>query len=233
MPHQTRRRDAWLRHPVGARVLRAERARLDRILPDLFGYNLLQVGGWGRHAALCGASRTGRRFLVDQSGPDVDLVADPEYWPIASDCIDVVVLPHTLELVAEPHRVLREAERVLIGEGHLVVLGFSPWSAWGLWKLLLRRRGVPWSGRFISEARLRDWLALLGFDVLAVHRHSYAPPVRMGRVAEWFEWAGRAGNPIGAGAYTLLARKRVFGMTPLSPGWRPSRGLAPGMPQPG
>ncbi len=57
MHRRTRRRDAWLRHPVGARILRAERARLDEILPDLFGYNLLQVGGWGRHAALCGASR--------------------------------------------------------------------------------------------------------------------------------------------------------------------------------
>lgn len=233
MPRPTRRRQAWLRHPVGARVLRAERERLDAILPRLFGFHLLQVGGWGRHAVLCGAARTQRHFVVDADGPGADVIADPEYWPITGDSVDVVVLPHTLEFVAEPHRVLREAERVLVGEGHLVVLGFDPWSAWGLWKALLRRRGIPWSGRFIGEARLRDWVALLGFELLEVHRHAYAPPMRIGRVADWFERAGRAGWPVPAGAYVLLARKRVYGMTPLVPDWKSSRRIAAGVAQPG
>lgn len=226
MPEPARRRDAWLRHPVGARVLAAEQARLAEILPNLFGYYLLQAGGWGRHTALCDDSRIRRRFVMDTNlKHDPDLVAQADAMPVLSDSIDVVVLPHTLELADEPHRVLRETERVLIGDGHVVVLGFNPWSTWGLWRLFLRGRGVPWSGRFLSERTLCDWLALLGFDVVAVYRHSYALPVRLGWLDQLLERAAQRGWPLPAGAYVLVARKRTVPLTPLRPRWRPARPL--------
>ncbi len=188
MKISTRRRDAWLRHPFGARLLATERALMDAVLHNLFGYYLIQVGGWGRAAYLCDASRIRHQYIVDDRGNDADLFADPDAWPIASDSVDVVVLPHTLELTADPHAVLREAERVLIGEGHLVVLGFSPWSLWRFFR--------PGKGRLVSEWRLKDWLALLGFDVVQVRRHSP-------------KWLG--------GAYVLLAKKKVAGMTLVGP----------------
>lgn len=227
MPTKARRRDAWLRHPVGTRVLEAEQARLAEVLPNLFGYYLLQAGGWGRHIALCDDSRIRRRFLADTNTKrDPDLVAQPDALPILSDSIDVVVLPHTLELAGEPHRVLRETERVLIGDGHVVILGFNPWSAWGLWRLFLRRRGVPWSGRFIAERTLRDWLALLGFDIVAVYHHSHALPARLGAIDRWLERAAERGWPLPAGAYVLVARKRTVPITPLRPRWRPAKPFA-------
>lgn len=224
MPMQARRRDAWLRHPVGARVLRAEQAELARVLPNLFGYYLVQAGGWGKHTPLCDDSRIRRRFVIDPNPErDADIVAHPESLPVLGDSIDVVVLPHTLEVAHDPHRVLRETERVLIGDGHVVVLGFNPWSAWGLWRLFLKRRGVPWSGRFVSERTLRDWLALLGFDIVAVSRHSHALPVRTAWLERLFERAARARWPLPSGAYVLVARKRTIPITPIRPRWRASK----------
>ncbi len=222
-----RTRDDWLRHPVGARLLRAEQQRLAQVLPNLFGYYLVQAGGWGAHTNLCTDSRIRHRFILDDVPEGADLVADAERWPLASDSVDVVVLPHSLELVVNPHRVLRETERVLIAEGHAIIIGFNPWSAWGMWRWAARRRGVPWAGRFLSEGTVRDWLALLGFDTLALYHHGYGLPVR----AEWqdrvLERLGASRMPVfPAGGYTLVARKRVVPATPIRPRWSPTARLA-------
>src|SRR5208283_1731784 len=100
--------------------------------------------------------------------PGVTLQSQLESLPFASDSIDAILLPHTLELVEDPYAVLREAERVLCAEGCLMICGFNPWSGWGARRLfarLLRRPPFPpGTRRVLSELRLRDWVALLGFD---------------------------------------------------------------------
>lgn len=179
-----RRRDAWLRHRAGARLLAAERAHLAALLPDLFGFYALQIGGWGRRSDLLAASRVRHRFMLDLPGGDADCVANPAALPFANDSLDVVVLPHTLELVPDPHRVLREVERVLIGEGHVVILGLSWWSPWRLF------RGHHC--RALTLFRVRDWLALLGFELVTQVQHT-------------------------GGAYVLVGRKRVRGMKLIGP----------------
>ena len=95
-------------------------------------------------------------------------VTDPAQLPLASDSIDLVVLPHTLDLCADPRRLLREVERVLIPEGRLITVNFNPWSLWGLQRLLRRpfgREEVPWAGNFVGYVRLSDWLSLLGMEI--------------------------------------------------------------------
>jgi SAM-dependent methyltransferase len=144
-----------------------------------------------------------------------------------TDSIDVILLPHTLEFGGDARDILREADRSLIPEGHLVVLGFNPWSLWGLRRLLSTRRGsAPWCGRFLSVARLKDWLRLLGFDTLYVRTFFFRPPLNRGAILERLRWleaiAGR--QPVlPAGVYVLLAKKRVVALTPIRPRWRPRR----------
>ena len=69
------------------------------------------------------------RFFKPQMRSDV--TARLSQLPIANGAVDAVVLPHTLEFETDPFAVVREADRVLAGEGHLIVLGFRPWSLWG------------------------------------------------------------------------------------------------------
>lgn len=213
----SRRRDAWVRLPVNARLLDAERQLLADALDTMFGYHLLTVGGWGRHVHRPGACRIRHHTLLDAAGIDTDVVAIPTRLPVASASVDVVVLPHTLELTPDSHAVLREAHRVLVGEGRVIVMGFSPASPW--------RLRVPWSRRLVSRGRLTDWLALLDFEVERVDKHSWSVPFGFTRVDEWFRRRVDEGWPVPTGAYFLVARKRVAALTPVGLARRSVQGV--------
>ena len=60
----------------------------------------------------------------------------PCRFPNAS--LDLLVLPHTLELSVDPHMALREVERVLVPEGRVVIAGLNPLSLWGLRQMRVR-----------------------------------------------------------------------------------------------
>lgn len=204
----------WLEGPLGACVLREEAALARLVLDDVFGFELLQVGAWGpaRHL-LDGARAQHTTVVAAEMGTGVTLCAPLALLPFASDAIDAVLLPHTLELVEDPHAVLREAERVLCAEGCLMICGFNPFSGWGARQLFARylRQPAfpPQMRRMLSERRLRDWVALLGFDVDSVH--GYLGSLPLSRAAT----APRA--PLMAGAYWLKARKRVQTLTQVRP----------------
>src|SRR5580692_8072492 len=227
----------WFEGPLGARVLREEAALAPVALDDVFGFELLQVGAWGPARHLLDAARTQHTtLLAPKRGPGVTLCAPLASLPFASDSIDAVILPHTLELVEDPYAVLREAERVLCAEGCLMICGFNPFSGWGLRRAFAAyvRRPVfpPRTQRLLSERRLRDWVALLGFDVDSVYGYLGLLPTK-GRLprtggeaaARETPAAGAAARVIAptpraawtAGAYLLKARKRVKTMTLVRP----------------
>jgi SAM-dependent methyltransferase len=227
MPHPVP--TAWFDGPLGRHVFAAEQAAMDQALTQAFGFLLVQVGHWGEPGALLRGSRVPRRlFAATAPAPEDAVLCEPSALPFPANSVDVVVLPHTLERVAEPHAVVREAERVLVGEGHLVVLGFNPWSAWGLKRALGRDRFPCDAQHCITESRLGDWLELLDFEVEGVTRLLHRPPIdHAGYLARsaWLERTGARLWPALNGAYLLVARKRVYGMTPL----RLKRREAPGI----
>ena len=140
---------------------------------------------------------------------------------IASDSIDAVLLPHTLEYEPDPHEILREVGRILSGEGHLIVLGFRPLSSWGMRHLFARHGFPPGIERLIGERRLRDWLKLLGFEIVDARRYLFALPWGAAASPEgFFERAGESMWPLFASGYMLKARKRVYALTPIRPRWR-------------
>ena len=131
---------AWLKTARGQALRAAEAQLLGEALQDVFGWELVQVGRWGEPHELIQRGRTRRQLEVVAPGttPPGDVQARLGHLPFASDSIDAVVLPHTLEFEADPHGLLREVDRVLTGEGQLLVLGFRPFSLWGV----ARRRGA-------------------------------------------------------------------------------------------
>ena len=158
----------WFDGRLGNSVLSMERNQVSRILPDLFGYHILQVGQRA-DAHLLDSSRIHHRIVTSGiatagTAQNPHLVCKCTALPVATESMDVVVLPHLLEFAENPHQILRETERALIGEGHVIILGFNPWSLFGLWRLFLAWRDQPpWHGRYIGLTRLKDWLTLLGF----------------------------------------------------------------------
>jgi SAM-dependent methyltransferase len=210
--------DDWLTGPLGSLLLGQEQQIVAQALECAFGLHCLQVGCWGGADAFLACARTRRAALVSaRPVPGCALLAEPDALPLQSDSVDVMLLPHTLEFAPEPHEVLREAARVLTGEGELVVLGFEPFGAWAL-RNAFTRGCPPGLARTIPAARLADWLKLVGFEVAAPARYLYAPPLA-GRLATrtrgFLERAGRQAWPRLSGAYLLHARKRVHSVTPV------------------
>lgn len=232
VPDTLARLSGWYGTPLGRALELSELEAVRDALGTLFGYHLLLVSPPWRGSPL-DASRVSHRWAMPPFRTEgASLVGSAEALPMATDSLDTIILPHTLEYAAQPHEVLREVDRCLVPEGHVVILGFNPYGLWGLWRLLRGwRRRLPWTGHFISQTRLKDWLALLGFDTVSCRPVFFRPPSQ--RLAFWLpmQLADRLaarGWPIPAAGYQLVARKRVVGMTPLRPRWRPRRGLLAG-----
>jgi len=226
----------WFQTPLGAALLAEEQRQLTPLLSNLFGYHLLQVGELAA-VDLLAASRV-RNPMIMRSAvswhPPIGretatLIGSERALPIASDTLDLLLLPHTLDYTLTPHQLLREAERVLIPEGRLILIGFNPVSLWGGAKLLLgwRRHPAPWACRFLSAGTLRDWLALLGFEVIYHDSFFFRPPWQPARWLQPLTWCERLGEAWhrGGAVYLLVARKRVATLTPIRPRWRPRRAL--------
>lgn len=223
-PEENKTFDDWLETPLGRYVVRREQAIFDRALPDLFGFYALQIGCAG--VPLLQSSRVTHQFSMawDTNGT---LLAEPDQLPFPCNQFDVIVLPHTLEFQALPHEVLREVFRVLRPEGHLLITGFNPYSAFGIKRYFGRERSGPWRGEFISLSRAKDWLTLLGFDIVGGQLDGYALPVQTDRALQRLSSIESAGDrwwPFAGGLYFLHAVKRIAGVRLLKPNWaRPPR----------
>ncbi len=211
----------WFNTPLGQYLVEKERAYLDDVTPDIFGYHALQLGL--PEVDLLRASRITHRMHVAAFG-EPDLFAKFHELPLATQSTDLVVLPHVLEFASEPHAILREVDRVLMPEGRLVIVGFNPWSLWGMRSALgFSRQEYPWNGHFLSLLRVKDWLALLGFDVSAGRLIAYAPPFDSEKVRRRFGFMEPAGDrwwAVGGAVYMLQAVKRVRGMRLITPAWQ-------------
>ncbi len=212
----------WWGSPAGRALIAAETLVVAEALDDVFGWECLQIGAWGEGRQLLGACRTRHRAILARPGlsAEADILGRPSQLPVMGDSIDAVVMPHTLEFASDPYAIVRETDRVLVGEGHLVVLGFQPWSLWGRRAHFSRSGFPPGLRRVLSERRLREWLALLGYEVFAARRYLYRNPWAGGLAeGEGADRLLRRGLtfPLPAGAYLLKARKQVYTLTPMRP----------------
>lgn len=235
----------WFETPPGRYLLDWEQAAFDRAVADVFGYHALQLGLPELPALQ--ANRIQHRWLAQAVVPDAAsvrprvaaLVSDFAALPFAENSLDLVLLPHALELSPDPHATLREVERVLVPEGRVVISGFNPASLWGLRQRrarLYRRLGLgelylPAGGDFIGYWRARDWLRLLSFEVESGRFGCFRPSVNSEALLGRFAWMDRIGDrfwPIFGAVYFLVAVKRVRGMRLLEPAWKaPKLAAAP------
>jgi SAM-dependent methyltransferase len=205
-------------------VLDWELAQFDSAVDDVFGFRAVQIGL--PEVDFLRQNRISYRFTLALE-PGAALAADPLQLPLASQSVDLVVLPHVLEGHPNPHDVLREVERVLRPEGQVVISGFNTASLWRVRQLFApRHNGAPWDAKFIGLLRLREWLRVLGFELNGGKFGCYAPPFRNEVWLKRFAFMDKAGArwwPVTGGVYVVRAVKRVHGMRIVTPAWRQER----------
>ena len=157
---------SWFASRSGRALAAMESARINQALTGLRGHQLVQVGDVLPAEPDFELTKTRHQLRMSNSSGAGVLCGSADALPFQTDSVDVLLMPHALELTSDPHQVLREAHRVLTPEGHLILSGFNPWSLAGIAKLLRRRREIPWAPRWLSAGRVGDWLALLGFEPL-------------------------------------------------------------------
>jgi SAM-dependent methyltransferase len=219
--------DAWLASPPGQYVLSQEQAWFDKTVVDVFGFNAVQIGLPQLHTLR--ENRMPMRAIVAEPGIELDLLTAetpswhviegmPDELPFAAESVDLLILPHVLEFASDPHHILREADRVLVPEGRLILSGFNPASLWGLRQYLGHLIGKPFlprEGQFIHLLRIRDWLKLLNFSLDRGHFACYKLPLQGDAAIQRMNYLEPMGNrwwPIFGAVFMLSAIKRHPGM---------------------
>lgn len=241
--------DKWSQSALGRSILASEQQHIDELLRYRFGYHLAQFSIF-QSVNLTAESRINHRLSLqslssdaagagegDKDGIEGGLAQQPSrlpfdgcHIPLAEDSVDVLMLHHSLEFSQSPHELLREAQRVLIPQGYLIITAFNPYSLMGLYGSVARfwHRSLVWRKRFIGAGASKDWLQLLGLQPIDLQPHFYRPPVAHQGVLQRLSFVEALGRKIGGlnwgASYTIVARKEVAGITPIKPKWQSTVG---------
>lgn len=199
--------DRWGDLPWGELYRKALERQLNPWFTKMYGFHLLKIGNLSAEIN-CEACAVSHQVNVSAQGMPVQVQADPLHLPFADKSVDVCLLAHTLPWCTDPHRLLRETDRVLIDDGWLVISGFNPISLMGLRKLVpVLRKTSPYNSRMFTLMRQLDWLSLLNFEVLHASRFHVLP---------WNKHGGKLLNahiPALGCLQLIVARKRTIPLT--------------------
>ena len=223
--------ERWLKTDLGQAVLAEEITLIEeRVLPLCRGVHLMQLSA-ARDLKLCSNAPVNHPFCLAPSlalGTDnLSIVGQLDALPIASESVDMVLLHHVLAYSSKPHRVLREVSRAVSPGGYLVIMGVNPWSLLGL-----AQRCAKWVGRVdycrahsLRVSRMRDWLRLLGYELVDQQSYFYGVPLQKTWarcLSQPLDWLGQRWRLGFGGGYCIVARKRVHSGTPLKSNWKVS-----------
>ncbi|MFQ5983001.1 MAG: class I SAM-dependent methyltransferase [Woeseiaceae bacterium] len=232
----------WLETPLGGALIQQESRVFEEALDGIFGEQCLQLGLWGVPNAFLRFARTQQSACIADMGVSAhsEAAGGPSAighlyrLPVASDSIDAVLLPHTLDYSDRPHAILREVHRVLRSDGHLLVLGFKPGGLWGLRRLIPGAGLPPAVDRLISDRQLSDWLQLLDFRIHGASRYFFRWPLpgNRGPTSPLWERRGQRWWPELGACYMLTAQKRVYTLTTVRKPWRSRPKVVAGLVKP-
>lgn len=215
----------WYRGAMGQRLIETERQLVSRALSGRFGAHLIQLDT-GLHEPLFEQRLFGCGTVVsrlDNRALSPVVLSDAEALPFEPESIDAVVMHHTLDQCENPYQALREAALVLKPGGLLVIIGFNPFSTWGMRNLISRARSGVWKSRFIRSGRVADWMQVLDFALERHEKHVYAPPFNrpqwMTRL-RFLSHVQRFMLPSSGADYLLVGTKQVAGRINGRARWR-------------
>jgi len=211
-----RQMDLWYRTSLGAALLEAEREALVPCWEGCFGKFLLQIGGPGESSLF----RENPAFHFVRLSPErMPVFRGPsvrgqlDQLPFLPESLDIILLPHVLEFMPEPQNILAQSYAALVPGGSLVILGFNPWSLWGLYKTFVYPKTSPWKGQFYSLFKIKKLLTQQAFAIEQIRTLFFRPPFKDKKVLKrWMmlEVLGRLLCENNGGVYVIVVKKQVI-----------------------
>lgn len=194
---------------------------------QVFGYYLVKFGALSSSLDSSGC-RIRRQLSVGEHGA-VDIRGKLDELPFLQHSVDACLLTFTLDFANDPHAVMREANRILVPDGHMMIICFNPFSLVGLGQYWPGRRNrYPWHGRFFACHRIKDWLSLLGCEIIAEQHCIFSSLTRSNLSSVRLQQLGERFLPMMNSVYMLLAKKREVPATLIKQSWRLPVRLKPG-----
>ncbi|CAL7964235.1 Generic methyl-transferase [Gammaproteobacteria bacterium] len=211
----------WYKKPVGAVLLQSELVGLSSILPQIFGYYIIQIGGPISNDEVLATSHIHNHIIVN---PDTATPNDSpavrcqlDELPFLPDSIDAAVLFHVLEFAQNPKAILKEIYTTLMPNGYAIIFGFNPYSLWGMTPLWQKQKEVPWLGNWISPGHMRHLLAKIGFSIGDYKTFYFRPPNTSTGQLLFLEGLGQIFWPYCGASYMFVAQKTLATLTPIKP----------------
>jgi len=211
----------WEDIPNGHLLKSLETNMLGPNLKYCFGHHLLKVGNLASELD-CSASLINHQVNLAPTSmgySSIGVQGEFDELPFQEHSIDAVVISHVLEFCPDPHQVLREAHRVLLPNGNLLLTVFNPISLLILSKIWpFKAKKAFWRGRWFTIGRIKDWLNLLGFEVIEENYGCYSALLKTkaidrGKMSQLLhQLAPKLGS-----VCVITAKKREWPLTPIRP----------------
>lgn len=217
----------WSKSAYGQHVLGLERCNLKRLIGETSGHTALMISPFEdfNFSDICSyTQRINSVMASDNTMGAGSLLQDAAFLPFEENSLNLIVMHHSLEFSPNPQQILKEAARVTKHQGHIIIVGFNPYSLAGLLKWPKQTFGVQGISRRqnLRAGRLNDWLQFLEFSCLKTNYLAHNFPLNqlayLRHTAKIDEKLAGSFLPFGT-CYCLLARKDESGFTPFKPEW--------------
>jgi SAM-dependent methyltransferase len=220
---------SWQEVPNGAVVKQGIEDQLSEISRQFFGYHLVKLGSLSAALELPQSTikhRVNQQYLKGgkiTSDASAQVIAKSSSLPYQENSIDTFILSHELDYSQDPHQVLREVDRCVIADGHVVITGFNPFSYVGVAALLpFKKDSLLHDARFFPCLRVKDWLHLLGYEIIFERKIIFSELIferKLDLESPLQKWMQKYIGFLGS-VYVLVAKKREYPLSLIKPKWK-------------
>ncbi len=197
---------------------------------QMFGYHMVKLGNLSSQLSLPHCPIQHKMNVASFDSKDATVIADSGNLPFSERSVDAFVLAHELDFAQDPHQVLREVDRCIIPDGCVAILGFNPVSLPGCLKWTpFKHQNVLHEARFFSAHRVKDWLSLLGYQIMEERFYIHSTLFFENKIdlnSKWAKFASRY-LPFMASVYLIVGKKREFPLSLIKPSWKLKTRFAP------
>lgn len=200
----------------------AEKHSLDKTLPRIFGYHAVQIGrpeqtNWLAASPIRQKIYFSQQHFSNTTRQNSYIYGDYYQLPFIPASIDLFLLAHSLEHSSHPLTLLNEVHRSLMPEGRIIILGFNPFSLWGMWY----KKTASWPKSPINLNKMRNLLNFADFEVEEIKSIFFRPPLtKRLQQLHFLEKLGATLWPLHGAVYQIKAKKRLATFIPIKPRWQ-------------